>query len=397
MAGLDKIVDSGLCLGCGLCSAVARRGIMGLSPEGFLVPSLDELSTEEKKTVSRICPSVNMRSSSQRLSLWGPVKKCYEAWASDPKVRFGASSGGVVSALACYLLETKQVDGILHVRSDGLYKNELQVSRSREEVISNSSSRYAPASVFDRFMEIMESADERFCFIGKPCDLAALSNFEKAYPQYAGRVRLRISIFCAGVPSLGASKGLVNSLRPSSAPVHLQYRGNGWPGEFSARYADDEVRSVSYEDSWGKVLGKSLGLRCKVCPDGTGYLADISTGDAWKTHNGYPDFSDRDGVNFVLVRTDEGARALEGAHENGDIEMTESELSCLKEMQPSQFQKSMRSPWRLLGVRLATGVNFNFRGFHLSGRAFKLSFLTGVRECLGTIRRCITIRRGKRS
>lgn len=57
---------------------------------------------------------------------------------------------------------------------------------------------------------------------------------------------------------------------------------------------------MTYNDSWGKILGRELGFRCKICPDGIGMLADISSGDSWNTKDGYPDFTEGDGKTFVL-------------------------------------------------------------------------------------------------
>ncbi|MBR6054663.1 MAG: Coenzyme F420 hydrogenase/dehydrogenase, beta subunit C-terminal domain [Bacteroidales bacterium] len=398
MASLRKIVDSGLCLGCGLCSAVTRRDVMRMSPDGFLVPDTAGVSPEEEKAISEICPSVHLKAVSESDSSWGPALKSVKAWAADPETRFRASSGGLVSALSIYLLETGQVDAVLHVKSsDGLLKNELGVSRTRDEVLSGCASRYAPAAVFDRIREIMDSSDERYCFIGKPCDIAGFVNFEKAYPEYRGRVRFRIAIFCAGVPSASASMEAVRQLDyPSGTPAAIRYRGEGWPGLFSVRYSDGEVRSMSYGDSWGKVLGRSLGLRCKICPDGTGALADISAGDAWETANGYPDFTERDGINFAIARSESGLRILSEASDSGYIVAEEADTASLEGIQPSQYQRNLRSPWRILGVRIATGIRFDFGKYASWSRMRRYPLVSGIKECLGTVRRCISHKGGKR-
>ncbi|MCP4471358.1 MAG: hypothetical protein GY815_11850, partial [Gammaproteobacteria bacterium] len=50
-------------------------------------------------------------------NVWGPWRRMVRAWAADPEVRFEGSTGGVLTALAAYLLASKRVDFILHVKT----------------------------------------------------------------------------------------------------------------------------------------------------------------------------------------------------------------------------------------------------------------------------------------
>lgn len=51
---------------------------------------------------------------------------------------------------------------------------------------------------------------------------------------------------------------------------------------------------MSYNESWGNILGKYLQKRCKICPDGIGEFADIVCADAWHgDKSGYPNFEEK--------------------------------------------------------------------------------------------------------
>lgn len=89
--------------------------------------------------------------------------------------------------------------------------------------------------------------------------------------------------------------------------------GEVWPGNFCAKFENGDKYEVSYNDSWGKILGKSLGFRCKICPDGIGMLADVAVGDSWNTKDGYPDFTESDGKCFCMIRTDKGQQIMNAA------------------------------------------------------------------------------------
>ena len=48
-------------------------------------------------------------------TIWGPALRIAKGHAADPAIRFQASAGGGLSALAIYLLECRRVDFVLHV------------------------------------------------------------------------------------------------------------------------------------------------------------------------------------------------------------------------------------------------------------------------------------------
>lgn len=173
---LRKIVGSSLCLGCGLCEALARRdGVrMRLAENGFYEPvSQNRIAKATQTELKKLCPGIRLDCIDTRETFCGPVKAAYEGWACDPHIRRTGSSGGVVTALALHLLRTKQATGVLQVgTSDGHYLyNGLKLSRTEEEVRACASSRYAPALMFDRIDELLSGSEERYLFIGKPCDV----------------------------------------------------------------------------------------------------------------------------------------------------------------------------------------------------------------------------------
>ena len=101
-------------------------------------------------------------------SIWGNVKIVANAWASDSEIRKSSSSGGVTSALAISLLETKKVDAVLHVGvEEGTYLyNRLYASTTKEDILSRNASRYAPAAIFNNIIELLE-AEKNLCVYWK--------------------------------------------------------------------------------------------------------------------------------------------------------------------------------------------------------------------------------------
>ena len=192
-----SIIKHDLCLGCGLCEAIGENKgyVMDLKQNGFYEPKYEgERNIEIEKIISKVCPAVNINPPKMKANnVWGCITKLYSAGAVDPEVKEKGSSGGGISAVCIYVLENKLVDGILHVGkiAGDTIENRLFISRTRNEVISNASSRYAPAKVFNAIKDIFENTNETFAFVGKPCDIAGLKNYIVLHPQYQKEYRHR--------------------------------------------------------------------------------------------------------------------------------------------------------------------------------------------------------------
>lgn len=398
MSIINKIKNNHLCLGCGLCEAIDKSNCkMELTNEGFYEPSFKDSSQIKDSVIKSVCPGITVQANTafSHKTIWGNVVSVSNAWAKDNEIRQSSSSGGVTSALAIFLLESKKVNAVLHVGvadSSYLY-NKLYVSRTKEDVLRFNASRYAPAAVFNDIISIFEqSGNETFAFIGKPCDMAGMQNLLRAYPQYKGKVKYYLSIFCAGMPTYHATQKAISSFGKNEAPIRLQYRGDGWPGYFTATYQDGTSCRMTYNESWGKILGRQLGFRCKICPDGIGMLADIASGDSWNTKDGYPDFTEGDGRNFCFVRTSNGQSLFDEAVKAGYIESEELNINDVKDMQRYQFDRRHMVGWRIAAVQLVTWGILHFKGLGYVSTALKANYKKGIRDFKGTIQRLKKVR-----
>lgn len=392
---INKIKKNHLCLGCGLCASVLGHDKckMFLSEDGFYYPNLVE--SIDDSVVKYICPGIKVHSNIQN-ELWGKYIEISEGWATDNEIRYHSSSGGVVSSLAIYLLKEHIVDSVLQVgvSSEDYRRNILKVSRNRDDVLNNAQSRYAPALSLYNIKQILDDNNCTYAFIGKACDIAGMKNFIETYPEYKDRIRLFISIICAGIPSLKGTEEAIKLSGHKQEPATLKYRGDGWPGLFKARWDDGTEFCLTYHDSWGKILGKYLNFRCKVCADGIGSLADISVGDSWSTKDGYPDFEEQDGRSLIFVRTSKGQKILQDAMNKRYIENHPiANVEGLRNMQPGQYSRRIYAGWRILPVQVMTLGMLNFKGLGIYSCASKANIKIGIYNMKGTLKRFIKLLR----
>lgn len=326
---------------------------------------------------------------------WGPVLKVWQGYATDPEIRFKASSGGIATALSLFCLERKGSTGVLHIGADSKtpLKNIPVFSTSREQLLAHAGSRYSPAAPCQRFDWIKE-ADAPCVFIGKPCDIAALSKAQIMDPLLDGNVALTIGIFCAGTPGNKGTRVLLRAFGVQPDDVaELTYRGWGWPGMATVKLkaANGPDRKMTYEHSWGVILSRHVMLRCRLCPDSTAEFADISCGDLWAGLAGPSD----PGRSLVLVRTQKGAEILKEAMKAHYLDLTPAALHSLAASQPALLNKRRQVWGRLLAMRIMRLPTPRFRGFSLFTNWCRLPASDKLRSVLGALRRIISRKWGK--
>lgn len=322
MAIANKEIFQKYCCGCGLCHSVNRTE-MDVDEKGFPHAIL---SGQDVKWCIHICPagSENARKQMQLLKdLWGDTEKVLLGWSNDSYVRRTASSGGVLSELCIYLLDHHIVDGIIQTRAGKVsIETETVISRTREDILSCAGSRYSISSPLMNLKQMIHG-DESYAFVGKPCDVSALKMYLRQDEKLKNQIKYCFSFFCAGEPSRSSNEVLLSELGSDcSCCVNLTYRGNGWPGNTSVTNKDGSGQAMSYENSWGRILGRDIRPFCRFCMDGIGLLADISCGDAWyMTDAGEPDFSENEGRNVIFARTPIGAALVEEAEKENYIQV----------------------------------------------------------------------------
>lgn len=385
-----------LCLGCGACAwACPEKAVrlVDVTDDGIR-PVVDGQCDGCSRCVD-VCPGAEISAGAPAagadaalLPSWGPVLGIWEGWATDPEIRFKGSSGGAATALALYCVEREGMHGAVHAGADPAdpLRNRTTLSTGRAGLLSNAGSRYSPASPCAS-LGLMESAPSPCVFIGKPCDVAGLRKAQKLSPALSERTGLAISIFCAGTPSTRGTLELIEKSGLDPAAVRsMRYRGNGWPGDWSARSAGGEA-SMPYRDAWS-FLQRYRPLRCHLCPDGTGQLADISCGDPWYRQTG----PGESGLSLLVARTPEGASVLERAEKSGYLALRRLSPEHLERSQENLLRKRQAVWGRLLAMALMLAPRPRFSGFRLYSNWRALNATDRLRSVVGTIKR--GIRRG---
>jgi coenzyme F420 hydrogenase subunit beta len=388
------VVRNGNCSGCGGCAVLSSRVSMGLADDGFLRPAVAPTADasadrHEARLFRRSCPGSRLGAPTDPRPhdspTFGRYVAAWEGWAADPEIRFAGSSAGVLTALSTWLVSSGRAPAVIGAASDADRPSRTVpvTITTRAEALASAGSRYAPVGTASRYDPAGAAA-----LVGKPCEASAARQLNEALGIPAAQAPLRLSFFCAGTPSQRATDALSAELGvPADDAVSLRYRGNGWPGDFRVVGADGTVGATSYDDSWGKHLGRDLQWRCKICPDGTGGDGDVAVGDYWRADEaGYPVFDDAEGSSAVIARTQRGAALVEAAIAEGILVARRVDLAEVAAIQPLQRTRRVTLVGRMLG-RLAAGRKVpRYRGYGLLGLA-RRDPRANIRAARGTFTR----------
>ncbi|MBE5833136.1 MAG: hypothetical protein E7309_00670 [Butyrivibrio sp.] len=378
------------CSACGLCQA---KGYADFSyKKGFLTPNI---KTDDFGFFDKVCPVSGTAYKIQ--GEWGGYNSVYLGYSTDPDVRLKASSGGVITAISTYLLEEKKVDGIIHSGKDDEkpWRTKTYCSTTIEEINKRCGSRYSQsmplADIFN-----LTSKDKKYAYIGKPCDVLALTNYFNIDPEFRKRFVCTISFFCAGAPSEKAQMELLEELKCSPDDcADLRYRGNGWPGYATAISKNGKETQMTYNESWGRILGRDIRKSCKFCMNGTGEPADISCGDAWYLNDdGTPDFTEGTGRNIVFGRSLVGADILRNAMEAGYVDLSDysGEISEFKKAQKFQYERKATMLEKCLAMLIMFKKTPSYKYCDLCRVSRSSTGISFKRRCnifLGTIKRIV--------
>lgn len=206
----------------------------------------------------------------------------YAAFSNDAEILANASSGGIMSQIAVFLLERNLVDRVLttHFTYVSGPRTLCILAKSKGDIIRSQGSKYCPVDLSLAIREI-KSNNYRVAIIGTPCQIAGIRNIQNRDQSFSDKLVLTIANFCGGIKSYNNIDLLAERqhIKPTAVKF-FRFRGNGQPGSMLIEDSYGKTAEVPYPKYVG-LNGLSKHLRCHLCVDATGELADIACGDAW--------------------------------------------------------------------------------------------------------------------
>lgn len=334
---VDKVVRSGLCIGCGACTAVTGLQ-MTMDGYGQLKPSGPaDRRRHESQAVAAICPfsptarnedqlsAARYPDASHRDERLGRFEVAYVGAVVEGSYRRLGSSGGMVSWVAAELLRRGLVDGVAHVRPavGGRYFA-YTISRSVAEVQAGAKSRYYPVELSAVIDEIRR-VPGRYAVVGIPCFVKAVQLLREQDTILAERIVHTLGLFCGHMKSARLVESFAWQMGVQAEAVaqpEFRLKGPERPANwYTAHLAlkDGSVRQKDWwhlaDGDWG--AGFFMNSACNFCDDVLAETADIAFGDAWVE----PHSSDWRGTNVVVIRSAQLTRIIDEAVAQGRLDL----------------------------------------------------------------------------
>jgi coenzyme F420 hydrogenase subunit beta len=291
MKEICDVLKAGLCVGCGICTYSDAIGKTVFSKKyDHNIPLLTPDNRNDELALS-LCPGKGYRIMERSCELFnsskydpdlGYVYNRYAAFSNDREILKNASSGGIMSQTAIFLLERRIVDRVLTTQfsfKEGV-TTKCILAGTRAEILQSQGSKYCPVDISEAIREI-KSNNYRVAVIGTPCQIAGIRNIQKIDEEFGRKIYITIGNFCGGIKKFGNINLIAKrkGIEPSEIS-YFRFRGNGQPG--SMMISDKRGKSVELPyPGYVGLTGIPKHLRCHLCVDATAELADMACGDAW--------------------------------------------------------------------------------------------------------------------
>ncbi|NLN41876.1 MAG: 4Fe-4S dicluster domain-containing protein, partial [Clostridiales bacterium] len=290
----DDIIEKKLCCFCGTCVGVCPTDTIAINNEkfaffsdkciscGHCVASCPGKSFDYKKYTQ----SIFNKQFKDISHFIGSYLAIYKGYSTDSKTREMGSSGGLATAIACYLLKQGTVDGVIGIISEEDDNTSFKpaILRTSEDLYQAMGSKYTLIPTNRIIKEILNSQG-KFLYIGLPCQIQGLRKAMGENANLQKRIFMTISLFCGFNMKKEATTFLIQASKLSNIES-IQYRGmkDGETG-FLIKGKDSKEFFI---DKHGYTLLNMFFTpeRCWKCYDLTGEFSDLSLGDAWELKKG---------------------------------------------------------------------------------------------------------------
>ncbi|OHD65462.1 MAG: hypothetical protein A2176_13070 [Spirochaetes bacterium RBG_13_51_14] len=326
------VFDRDLCIGCGACVSLCPYFKSYNGKTAMLFPC-----TRPQGRCFAYCPKVEVNLDEVSRYVFGAD------YSPDPLGRYrfikisragsraapgNVQAGGTVSSLMIYALEKKRIDAAVLTGSKGLLPVPVIVT-DPAAVRRYGSSKYAAAPVCEAFNQAVNEGYERIGVVATPCQALALAQLRRnplGEEGFIDRAALAVGLFCTWSLDYREFKKFIAGRVDISAVKKCDIPPP--PAEIMEIHTDDGRVEIPLGE-----LRKLIPLSCDYCIDMTAEFADVSVGV----------LEGRADMNTLIIRTERGQDLIDGAVEEGYIEVDDIPDESLEHLLTAAGNKKRRA------------------------------------------------------
>ncbi len=299
-------VKNDLCVSCCACYAVCPTKAITINyQDGLFLPVID-CKCIDCGLCLKVCPSYEIELEEKTDDFFrGNTKECYVAYALDKTIRLNSASGGVITQIIIYLLESGLYEKacVLNYNLSNGSQAKLSVLNDQNEIFRAAKSKYIPASIENIINEININPHAKLIIVGTPCQFLSIRSYLKLKKNLGENI-LFLGLFCEKTLNYNIYNYYHFKYGNFDTFDFKSKLNEGWPGNTRICY-----------DGKNKFIDKSVRMslkpyfqlnRCRYCFDILNRYADISFGDCYI--QGEESF---EGKSNIIIRTKKGEIAFD--------------------------------------------------------------------------------------
>lgn len=348
---ISFVSKDNMCTGCGVCDGVCPFDAIVMNKDehkGVYQADVDFNKCTDCTICLRSCPPLtwsNKQKTDKYHSMVGDFISCYAVYSKNDNIRYQSASGGFITTLLIYLLESKIINGAVVVKRNNVdpLTSEPFIATTKEEILKAKGSKYSPVKFNNILKEIKKSSLSSLAVVGLPCHIEGLSAYMNRNSKIRKKIAFRIGIVCGQSPSFLSYEYSFNKLniKKDEKVIDIKNRGYGWPGYMQVK-TDKKNIKIPYGSkySMGMVLSSPLftPLACQMCADPVGFDADISVSDAWLDKYS----NDKNGVNLILTKTIKAEEVIQDIYNKNYIELEKEDIGSFIQANKSVMHNKIK-------------------------------------------------------
>lgn len=343
-----EITDKAKCCGCTACKVACPTGAIEMEQdkEGFSYPCIDNSKCIKCNKCNRVCPIIN-KSNETAFS-----RKVYICQNTDDNIRFDSTSGGVFSALACYVIDRNGY--VFGAEFDNKWRVVHGVGSSLEDLGRFRGSKYVQSHLGDTFKDVKRLLDDDkwVLFTGTPCQVEGLVSYlNKQYEKL-----ILMDIVCFSISSPGVWKTYLEHLEKTgkidiSKISEIKFRDKTKYGyEYTLMTFYDNNSKVLYSSGPESnqmlrsfVSNTSVRPACYSCQfKKVNRVSDFTAWDCYNVYKYKKEMDDNRGTSHVMIHTKKAQQIVDEI--NGKyLVMKPVELDKAVESEPAMIECAVPS------------------------------------------------------
>lgn len=337
------------CTSCGACYAACNQVAISYKETigGNLFPVIDKVKCNNCGICYNVCSGIHFGKTLKSLlpadPFIGSIKGVYVGKANDEVIYLNSQSGGIVTAMLSYLLETKQIEAavVAVMKVDVPPRGDVILAKNREELIAAQKSKYTPIPILKIIKEI-KGIKGKVAIVGLPCHIHGLHNLIDIYPVLKSKIFCKIGLICESIMTTTAIDFLANKANCNSENVSgiifKDKKRYSYPGNVIVRSTTGEEIVVNAKNRLA-IKNFFTPVRCIICFDRMNVFSDITVGDP----HGISGIDRINGESLVICRSKIGEDLLASTNKVNSVTIRNVNL---KEVLSGQNINKKREMWK---------------------------------------------------